>query len=249
MNFNVKMIENVIENENLFDLIKSEVIWADSITHKGGKLPCNIVLQADIINNNIPLYRHPLDNIPDTYKFTPTISKIKNILENKLNTKFNHAIIQMYKDCNDHISEHSDKTLDIVKDSLIVNFSIGESRVIRFRSKDKYSDGKYNSIEKYDIFDIELSNNSALVLDLNTNRHYRHLIRKNNNIKNPRISITFRNIGTFINDDIIFGQGINNDFTLTKDELLLAWHTENNSSKYDWDQLYSKGYNKSFINL
>ncbi len=41
----------------------------------------------------------------------------------------------MYRDGNDAISEHSDKTIDVVKDSKIVNVSLGAQRVMVLRPK------------------------------------------------------------------------------------------------------------------
>lgn len=252
-NFNVRVLENVT-NEQLFDDINKEVVWNNNITHLGGTIPRLFALQADIVDGQIPLYRHPLDNPPEAKQFTPTVDKIRKILELKLGVVLNHAIIQLYRNGEDFISEHSDKTLDICPNSLIVGYSVGEIRIMKFRSKNPLGiDKKKNDEPIYDIHNIELTNDSAMILDLNTNRYYKHSIRSNASITNPRISITFRTIGTFIKDGKLIGQGVAynklsnaNELSLTKDELIVQYSKENNSSEYTWDDLYSRGYNITF---
>ncbi len=58
-------------------------------------------------------------------EFTPTVNKIRLALEQRLKTTFNHAIIQKYRNGEDFINEHSDKTLDLQPESFIVNYSSG----------------------------------------------------------------------------------------------------------------------------
>lgn len=265
-NFNVKVFKNVynfsnekvlISNDSIFEKLDKEITWLDDVTHRGGPLPRLFALQATIVDNNIPLYRHPIDSYIEPIQFTPLVDNIRKELENKLSIEYgrvitlNHAILQKYRDGKDVIGEHSDKTIDIMKDSLIVNYSAGESRIMTFRSKLPINNGG----NVYDIHKIDLMDNSAVVLDLNTNKYYKHEIKSNAQITKPRISITFRHIGTFINNDVIFGQGsplktletidiletIVPKNSLTSQELLHTWSNENRGI-YDWDDLYSRGF-------
>lgn len=52
-----------------------------------------------------------------------------------LNHHVNHVLIQLYRTGADYISEHSDKTIDIVPGSKIVNVSLGAQRVMTLRTK------------------------------------------------------------------------------------------------------------------
>jgi hypothetical protein len=243
------MLYNIM-NDNLFDKLNNEIQWLDDVTHMGGILPRRFALQATIIKDEnqietVPLYRHPMDKYIKEYEFTPTVELIRKTLEEKLDCKLNHAILQCYKDGKDFISEHADKTLDVSHDSLIVNYTAGETRILKLRSKDMFED-----TDKFDIQNFELTNDSAFVLDMTTNRLYKHSIRQNSNVSKPRISITFRNIHTFYTRDnqnnilSIFGKGYGQDNPLTKDELYQSWSTENNSSQYSWNDLYSRGYSE-----
>ena len=235
--------ENSSELNGLFEKIDSEVQWLPDITHQGGALPRKFALQCTVNENgDKPLYRHPMDQLPPTVEFTPTVNKIRLIIEKRLGISLNHAIIQGYRDGNDHITEHADKTIDVKPDSLIVNYSIGTPRIMKFRSKEPKSDGEY------DIVDMELTNDSLCVLDLETNRFYKHSIRQNKAITGSRISLTFRSIGTFYNEETktIHGQGAPKEGLepLTREELCYAWSCENRSSDVRYKEMYLRGYAK-----
>jgi hypothetical protein len=243
---NAYLIENVVGDtdpellDNLLEKLDSEVQWLPDITHQGGQIPRKFALQCKTNENgDQPLYRHPMDQLPPTVDFTPTVDKIRKIIEKRLGIKLNHAIIQGYRDGSDHITEHADKTTDIVPNTLIINYSVGASRILKFRSKEPVADATY------DIVDLTLTNDSMCVLDLETNRLYKHSIRQNKAITQPRISLTFRTIGTFYNQQTktVYGQGAPGTNPLSKEELLHAWSYENRCTDYD-NNLYSRGYAK-----
>lgn len=237
-NFNIVLLENIM-NSDYYNDLWHEVEWLD-IMNKDNPIPRLFALQGNIINGSIPLYRFPIDIYPRVEQFTPTVDKIRLELERRLNTEFNHCIIQLYRDGSDNISSHSDKTLDIKPNSLIINYSAGAMRVMKFKKKE--------SENSKGIRNIALPNDSALVMDLITNKYYKHSIRKDSSIKDQRISITFRNIGTFYDPKIktISGQGAAKDNGMTQQEVFYSWAKENKSSSESWDELYSRGYNYVF---
>jgi len=249
----MQLLHENIMNENLFNKLNKEIQWLDDVTHLGGVLPRRFALQASITQDEsgletVPLYRHPMDKYIKESPFTPTVEAIRLALETKLGCKLNHAILQCYRDGKDYISEHADKTLDVAKNSVIVNYTAGATRVLKLRSKQKYTS---QPEQLYDVKNIELKNDSAFVLDMETNRLYKHSIRQNASVQTPRISITFRHIHTFYRRDQVgnivdvFGKGYGNPTdSMTKDELYKAWSKENHSSQYTWDELYSKGYSE-----
>lgn len=85
--------------------------------------------------NSFPVYRHPADNSPPLSPFSPTVQLIRRAVEEALSHPVNHVLIQLYRDGKDAISEHSDKTIDVVKGSKIVNVSLGAQRVMTLRTK------------------------------------------------------------------------------------------------------------------
>lgn len=94
---------------NAFQLLKEEISW-QTMHHRSGAVPRLVAVQGEIEDDgSIPIYRHPADESPRLLAFSSTIRKIKNEAEKLLEQPFNHALIQLYRDGNDNISEHSDK--------------------------------------------------------------------------------------------------------------------------------------------
>lgn len=115
--------------DDLFYKLHDEVKW-ETMRQKGKRVPREISIQGTITIENEdeyePLYRHPADEQPELVPWTPTALKIKERIEEVVQQKMNHALIQYYKTGKDNIGEHSDKTLDILIGTRIVNFSLGK---------------------------------------------------------------------------------------------------------------------------
>jgi hypothetical protein len=245
--FKVGYIHDVtgIERDELYDAIEHEIEWRDDVKHLGGNLPRRFALQGCITNGLVPLYRHPMDDYVKVSSYTPFVNRIRKQLEEVVGHELNHAIIQLYRNGKDHITEHADKTLDIVPGSKIVNFSIGEPRLMRFRAKcmtETYTGGF-----EYDKKNYMLEHDSALILDLETNQYYKHKISKQASISGSRISITFRHIGTFVDSKgNVSGQGAPKGVGMSKEELLTAFGKENHSTIHTWEELYGRGFAGSY---
>ena len=225
-----------------FELIDNEVEW-HTVHHRGGEIPRLMTTQGTIENNLIPVYRHPQDDEPHMVHWTPTVYRIKSIIEKLTHQQLNHALIQKYRNGFDFIGEHSDKTLDITKDSFIINYSCGAPRTFELKSKVKIE----NKIESHK---FTLHDNSMFVLGPITNRLYKHAIRKDPNTHNERISITFRSIATFYNTSTLsfMGQGaLKTSSSRSLDELLMAFRQENIDPTFEYEEWYGNGFNCSFI--
>lgn len=95
--------------EVAFKLVKNEVQW-QAMRHRSGEVPRRVAVQGEIgVNGSIPIYRHPADESPPLLEFTPTVLKIRDELQMQLKQPFNHVLIQLYRNGQDNISEHSDK--------------------------------------------------------------------------------------------------------------------------------------------
>ena len=107
-----KVVYNVIGPSvinDAFRQIKEEVDW-QTMLHRSGQVPRLVAVQGEVgKNGDIPIYRHPADESPPLLPFTPMVQKIRQQVESTLNQSFNHALIQLYRDGDDNISEHSDK--------------------------------------------------------------------------------------------------------------------------------------------
>ena len=107
-----KIVYNIISStiiNDAFNQVKDEVDWK-TMSHRSGQVPRLVAVQGEIGEfGDIPIYRHPADESPPLFPFTPTVRKIRQQVESRLKQTFNHALIQLYRDGEDNISEHSDK--------------------------------------------------------------------------------------------------------------------------------------------
>lgn len=265
-----------------FERLLEEVSWA-GMSHLGGEVPRRIAVQGAIDNEgNMPVYRHPADESPPLLPFSPTVVTIKNEIEKHLGHPLNHVLIQHYRNSNDYISEHSDKSLDIVRGSYIANVSLGAERTMVLRTKRPPKDKEkkdaptatgtetpWTAAEKAkrQIQRAPLPHNSLLRMGLQTNMRWLHAIRPDKRsdrdkssselaYSGARISLTFRQIGTFLNSSQtkIWGQGavgktkeeaqlVVNGQTDEAVRMLQAFGHENHASEFDWEKNYGAGFN------
>ena len=261
----VDSILSDLEKESMFYTIKSEIKW-NGMNLKGNSVPRLVDIQSEVyINDNsktmYPLYRHPVDEHPAQIEFTPMVRMLKDRTEDILGFKrgyFNHCLIQLYLGGGSFINDHSDKTLDIARGTCIVNLSLGSVRYMRIKNKEK----SHESIESKK---IKLENGSLFVLGLETNKNFYHGIKQDNrdiklkerdetNFNCERISLTFRNIATFIDiDKKITGQGARKGPPLDpmKDttEMVRAFGKENNDKNFNWQDVYGCGFDSIDLRL
>ena len=251
---------------DVFSQLKDEVDW-QTMLHRSGQVPRLVAVQGEIgKSGEIPIYRHPADESPPLLDFSSTVQKIRQDIEALLGQSFNHALIQLYRNGIDNISEHADKTLDIVRNSMIVNVSLGAQRSMTLRvKKSKHAHGT-DSPSMRQSQRIKMPHNSVFVLGPQTNREWLHGVRAD---KRPtqeksedekafggeRISITFRQIGTFMNkkDKTIWGAGakakrksqagrISTKDSAQMDAMIQAFGKENHNADFNWDKYYGKGF-------
>jgi hypothetical protein len=215
-------------------------------------------------NVSFPIYRHPADESPPLRRFSPTVACIREHVQNILDHPVNHVLIQHYRSGADYISEHSDKTIDVVRDSKVVNVSLGAQRVMTLRLKRDGVQQAGDGTTPRPSQKIPLPHNSMFILGLDTNVKWLHAI---NHDKRPihqksaeeqfmngeRISLTFRHIGTFLSRDEshIYGQGARGKICDTAcpvinggeeaARLLEAFGKENQRSDFDWEEAYGGG--------
>ncbi|KAI6141588.1 hypothetical protein BKA82DRAFT_1004830 [Pisolithus tinctorius] len=249
--------------EDAFENMRKEVAWK-AMHHRGGEVPRLVAVEGDVAaDGSFPLYRHPADESPALRPFSPTVSLIREHVQKVLKHPVNHVLIQHYRSGADYISEHSDKTIDVVRGSKIVNVSLGAQRVMTLRLKRDGIDGLGKGTRRPSQ-KIPLPHNSMFVLGLETNAKWLHAI---NHDKRPlyqkspeerfmneeRISLTFRHIGTFLTADEshIYGQGAKGKTRETAQpvingteeavKLIKAFSKENQRSGFDWEAVYGEG--------
>ena len=122
------------------------------------------------------LQRHNWNNL---------LLEIKEKIENITSFKFNSVLANLYRDGNDSMGLHSDDEKELGKNPVIASLSLGETREIYFKHKNK----KLNLV-------IPQASGQLLLMHGKTQKYWKHEIKKTKKIKKPRINLTFRNIIT-----------------------------------------------------
>lgn len=261
--------------ETAFQSLQEELrpLWSD-MRHKGGPVPRLVCLQGDVLAGGDatadagsneerwePLYRHPADEQPPLRPWTPLVRRLRDACAGLVGQELNHALIQLYRDGDDCIREHADKTLDVARGSGVVNLSVGAARTMILRPKRHGKNGEA-TVEKgtpRPSTRVTMEHASLFVLGWETNRLMTHEIKRDKRddkfkaeeeraFGGARISITLRKVATFINGEgRLVGQGAPKRASGidTKDEedlLLRAFSVENRQSEYDWEELYGEGF-------
>ncbi|KAF2874420.1 hypothetical protein BDV95DRAFT_488072 [Massariosphaeria phaeospora] len=252
--------------ELIFHQLYNEVRW-QKMLHQQGEVPRLVCCQGDFgADGSMPVYRHPTDQTMPLLHFSPKVKLIQKRAEKLAGHPLNHVLIQLYRSGQDFISEHSDKTLDIVRGSSVVNVSFGAQRTMRLRTKKPGSAEDAEEAGLRETQRVAMPHNSMFVLGLDSNEKWLHGIMADKRMQSERseaelaysgirISLTFRQIGTFIDADssVIWGQGatakehrdaqdvINDDEDETE-RILQAFSRENHSTKFDWDEWYGEGF-------
>ncbi|KAJ5135011.1 uncharacterized protein N7515_004289 [Penicillium bovifimosum] len=261
-----RLVCNLNLATDVFERIQTEVDW-QTMYHLSGLVPRLIAVQGQPLpDGNIPLYRHPADESPPLKPFTAAVDEVRVAVEQILGHPLNHVLIQLYRDGQDRISEHSDKTLDIARGSFICNVSLGAERVMVLRTKTSASDSKEGIESGRATQRVPLPHNSLFVLGPNTNMRWLHGIRADKRPESTksieeqayggqRISLTFRQISTFIDPvaNTIWGQGavsktpdqaravVHGD-PIEAERLIGAFGHENRTTEFDWDAVYGGGF-------
>lgn len=111
----------------------------------------------------------------------PIIQQLKEQIETKLLQTFNFVLVNYYKDGESVIGLHADDEKDLIKNSIIASYTIGETRdfvVIHNKTKTRYV--------------IPLPHNTMLVMKGKTQKNTKHMLPKRKRVKGPRINFTFR---------------------------------------------------------
>ncbi|KAJ6116566.1 hypothetical protein N7512_006291 [Penicillium capsulatum] len=244
-----RILQNIDLPTDAFERIRNEVCW-QKMYHLSGQVPRLVAVQGRAQDDGaVPVYRHPADESPPLNEFSPAVDEVRVAVERVLGHPLNHALIQLYRDGQDSISEHSDKTLDIVRGSSICNVSLGAERVMVLRTKTSAGETKdgepCRTTQR-----VPLAHGSLFVLGEETNMRWLH------GLWGERISLTFRHIGTYIDPKTnnIWGQGAVGKTAETGEtvvhgddgeieRLIRAFGQENRSTEFNWDEVYGKGFN------
>lgn len=204
-------------DQDLYARVAAEVDF-QTMRHRGGLVPRLMAVQGQKAEDGVePLYRHPADEQPALTPFSPVVDAIRRAVGQVIGHPLNHCLIQHYRHGRDFIGEHTDKTLDVVRPSYIVNVSLGRTRTMVLKAKRAQPDGRHATQR------VPLPDGSLFVMGLASNREFSHAVRPEgdggdgdggdgdarDSAEGARISLTFRHIGTFCHRDsgLVWGVG------------------------------------------
>ena len=119
------------------------------------------------------------------HNWNETLIEIKGEIEKITSFKFNSVLANLYRDENDSMGLHSDDEKELGINPVIASLSLGESRDLYF---------KHKNMKKS--LNIPQKNGQLIVMHGETQKYWKHEIKKTKKLKKPRINLTFRNIIT-----------------------------------------------------
>ena len=120
------------------------------------------------------LTAHPFDN---------NLKHLTSHVEKFTGQQFNSVLINLYRDGRDSNGWHSDNEKELGKNPFIASLSLGETRRIQFKHRNKN-----------DKLSIDLESGSLLLMGGTLQHYWKHQIPKTRTSKNTRLNLTFRYI-------------------------------------------------------
>lgn len=141
------------------------------------------------------LYRFSGNEMKDEEKWPDLLNNVRINLNNFLikkkiipvdnKIKLNAILVNYYRDGNDYIGWHVDKTDELIKvqgQTIIVSLTFGTNRPFVFRRRDDHAMQ----------YSLKLNHGDLLIMKGKTNDFWEHSLPKRLNITKPRINLTFR---------------------------------------------------------
>ncbi|MGC4042069.1 MAG: alpha-ketoglutarate-dependent dioxygenase AlkB [Flavobacterium sp.] len=125
------------------------------------------------------------DTEKEIQELTPDLQAIRIRVEGISQIRFNAVLLNLYRNGNDGVSWHSDRTDKSGKDPVIASVSFGETRMFRLRHKFR---------KDVPLVEIPLYHGSFLLMAGTTNSFWQHQIPKTSKNILPRINLTFRQV-------------------------------------------------------
>ena len=161
------------------DHLSNEVAWKqDELTLYGKKIITKrqVAFEGD---EHIAYTYSKQEKIASPW--SQVVLEIKNKIEQELNTSFNGCLLNLYATGDIAMAWHSDNEPELDAEGIIASLSFGATRTFQLKHK--------QSGEK---IELKLENGSLLVLDMQSQQHWMHQLKKEPKILEPRINLTFR---------------------------------------------------------
>mmetsp|Transcript_72527 Transcript_72527/g.125856 ORF Transcript_72527/g.125856 Transcript_72527/m.125856 type:complete len:331 (+) Transcript_72527:76-1068(+) len=178
---------------------EGELSWVQMYNLNGQPLPRLKNTQTEVSGAGLPIYRYPTNNQQacEAEPWSQTVLRLCHAASKVVGHPLNHCVGNLYRNQKDSIGPHKDKMLDILEGSHIVSLSFGAERPIVLESD--------TGVQQV----VPLRHGSLFVIGPDTNKTWKHAIPRSAERCGPRISLTIRQMGSFLDPgtDQIIGQG------------------------------------------
>jgi alkylated DNA repair dioxygenase AlkB len=117
--------------------------------------------------------------------WTTTLLEIKRRVETLVKHNFNSVLLNLYRDQHDGMGMHSDDERELGPEPAIASLSLGEERTFLL---------KHKSRKDLKTVKLTLPSGSLLLMQGQTQQHWRHGINRERQVCAPRLNLTFRTI-------------------------------------------------------
>lgn len=178
------------EEKALFEYFLEEILWKSDTAKIYGKIIITKRQIAWFADTGLDYNYSGTNRVADG-KWDKKVLQIKQKLQNQTKHKFNSCLLNFYPTGNQGMAFHSDDQNHLEPKSTVAIVSFGVERFLKFRPNPKLKNVTEPDLSSYKI----LLQKGSLVLMLGeTQKYWQHEIPKMAAIKNPRISLTFRNM-------------------------------------------------------
>jgi len=119
----------------------------------------------------------------ETKPFTPALEELRARVAERTGVRFNHALVNRYRDGRDSMGFHSDAEPELGRDPTVASASFGATRRFLLRPKRK---------SQRECIAYELVHGSLLVMGGSLQHHYRHGVPRESRPVGARLNVTFR---------------------------------------------------------
>lgn len=169
------------EADRLFDKLMEEIDWQHDRVRLYGR---EIVTKREVAwHGNAPYQYTYSHNTKTALPWTPSLEKIKAVVEAKSGDSYNCCLLNLYHSGEEGMAWHADDEKELLPDGTIASVSLGAPRRFIFRNK----------IDKQKT-EILLEHGSLLLMRGSTQSYWEHSLPTMKRVKDARINLTFRTI-------------------------------------------------------
>lgn len=166
----------------LFDALLTGIRWRQDTIKLWGKVHDVPRLQQWFADEGMVYTWSGIRMEPEPW--SAPLERLRARLQEAVGLRFNTALANLYRDGNDTVGWHADDEPELGDAPIIASVSLGATRdfVLRHRSRTEL------------VQSIRLSHGSLLIMEGETQEHWKHCVPRRKRVHAPRINLTFRHV-------------------------------------------------------